>query len=93
MDIRLAQTLKERILVECKFHNKQQYYSDLKTSLYVKARFDDINAQKSGSEKFTTCLLATNTKFTRNAIRYSECAGIKLLSWGYPIFKFRINFI
>ena len=28
--------------------------------------------------------LITNTKFTENAITYSECAGIALLGWSYP---------
>ena len=28
--------------------------------------------------------LVTNTKFTKDAIKYAECVGLKLLSWDYP---------
>ena len=74
---------KEKIMVECKFHNKAKYRSNVKASLYVKSRFDDIRHSAS-EQKFTKCFLVTNTKFTSEAIKYGECAGIKMLSWGYP---------
>jgi len=28
--------------------------------------------------------IITNTRFTRNAIEYGECRGLKMVSWSYP---------
>ena len=76
------------IIVECKFHNEFGTKSDVKTALYVKARFDDIKmaerANQNGSEKITETWLITNTKLTSNAIRYSNCVGLKAIGWNYP---------
>lgn len=71
---------------ELKYHNDPGYKTDLKTALYVKARFDDIFAC---DPHLQTCLvdrglLITNTKFTSEAIRYASCAGLELLGWHYP---------
>jgi len=71
---------------ELKFHNKQGIKSDLKDALYVHARFEDIKkVQGSVNAKvIQEGWLITNTKFTRNSIRYGECAGLTMISWGYP---------
>jgi len=75
-------------LIECKFHNRQRYKSDVKIPLYVKARFDDIQKKfKSNAQHghlFHEALVATNTKFTSQAVQYSTCAGIQLLDWSLP---------
>ncbi len=76
----------EHIAAELKYHNDPGYKSDLKTVLYVKARFEDIFAV---NESQRTCpinrgLLVTNTKFTSEAIKYGECAGVEMLGWSYP---------
>jgi len=68
-------------MVECKFHNKVGTKSDVKTVLYMKARFDDVAAV---TKKLGDCLIATNTQFTSQAIKYGDCVGIKLLAWAYP---------
>ncbi|NBV42467.1 hypothetical protein EBR96_06845 [bacterium] len=77
-----------RILVECKFHNHPGTKSDVKTTLYVQARFDDIvkkwKAEPNDSEKFDEIWLVTNTAFTTDAIRYSQCMGMKAIGWNYP---------
>jgi hypothetical protein len=77
-----------RAMIECKFHNKQKYSSNVKTSLYIKARFDDINLglklRGKEKERFNECWIVTNTRFTSRAIKYAECVGIKVLSWRYP---------
>lgn len=65
---------------ELKFHNHQGIKTDLKDALYVYARFDDLVKAKKVDEG----ILITNTKFTKNAISYGECAGIKMLGWDYP---------
>lgn len=74
------------IAAELKYHNDPGYKTDLKTALYVKSRFDDIFACDPHVQ---TCLidrglLITNTKFTTEAIKYAECAGVELLGWSHP---------
>ncbi len=76
----------EYLAAELKYHNDPAYKTDLKVALYVKSRFDDIFACDPHVQ---TCpidrgMLVTNTKFTSEAIKYAECAGIELLGWSYP---------
>ncbi|MES2135155.1 MAG: restriction endonuclease [Patescibacteria group bacterium] len=72
---------------ELKFHNTPGLKTDLKTALYVRARYWDIQwgaedrKEKAGIDEGW---LVTNTKFTSKAIEYSNCSGIKLLGWSYP---------
>lgn len=72
---------------ELKFHNESGYKTDIKTALYVRARFTDID-QRGEDSKDSMHIhegwLITNTKFTDNAISYAKCAGIHLLGWDYP---------
>jgi hypothetical protein len=76
----------ERLAAEVKYHNNPGLKSDLKTALYVKARFEDIAAQsgKGSSTDYTSRLLITNTKFTSQVEIYAACAGLQLISWDYP---------
>lgn len=78
-------------IVECKFHNRQRYKSDLKVSLYVQARFEDLKKSWQIDEKDThkahRAWIVTNTDFTEDAVRYAQCVGIKALSWKYPYKK------
>jgi len=75
-------------MVEAKYHNEFGLKSDLKVSLYVKARYDDIEGNYFDyggvKRKLTERWLVTNTKFTDKAIQYGECNGLKLLGWNYP---------
>ncbi len=72
---------------ELKFHNTPAFKTDLKTALYVRARYWDIQwgaedrKEKAGIDEGW---LVTNTKFTSKAIEYSNCSGIKLLGWSHP---------
>ncbi len=88
MDV-VAQNSKEIIMVEAKFHNNTGLKSDLKTVLYVKARFDDIEGgdfyKKYGKLKPLKRFLFTNTKFSSRAVQYANCAGLNLVGWNYPI--------
>lgn len=75
------------IMAEAKFHNELGIKSDLKVALYVKARYDDLKNQEfvfGSRRKLDEGLLITNTNFTEMAIRYCECAGVKLIGWNYP---------
>jgi Holliday junction resolvase-like predicted endonuclease len=84
----LARKGNHRFFVECKFHNRAGYKTDVKVALYVNARFQDIKKrllEKSGSEKYNPeAWLVTNTKLSSDAIRYSACAGIRAIGWSYP---------
>jgi len=74
--------------IECKFHSKASFSSNVKTPLYINSRFRDIQKQWNKNPKNKTYLkqgwLVTNTKFTIDAIKYAECIGLRLLSWDYP---------
>lgn len=72
-----------RRLVECKYHNHEGIKCDVKIPLYVYARSLDLK-NNSPSELVSEFWLVTNTKFTSDAIKYSECVGLNLLSWDYP---------
>lgn len=75
----------KNIAAEMKFHNKLGIKSDLKVALYVHARFEDIQANNSSNAiSIDERWLVTNTKFTRNAIRYSKCVGLHTVSWSDP---------
>lgn len=72
---------------ELKFHNTPGFKTDIKTALYVRARFWDV--EYGFKDRGETCpiregWLVTNTKFTLQAIRYAECVGLTLLGWSYP---------
>jgi len=84
----VAQDKKELLMIEIKFHNNVGIKSDLKTALYVKARFDDL--EKGGffrgiaENKEQKRILLTNTKFSSRAIQYGTCAGLTMIGWNYP---------
>lgn len=71
--------------VECKFHNKEGTRSDLVDVLYTNARFDDLHDAHIADEPHADFgWLATNTKLTHTALKYSECQGLKILSLTKP---------
>ena len=77
----------EHLAAELKYHNDPSYKTDVKVALYVKARMDDIltcDPAVDASCPVDHPFLITNTKFTRDAIQYSRCAGLQLLGWSYP---------
>ena len=78
----------QHIMVECKFHNQPGLRSDVKISLYVQARFEDVERQwkkqPHHGEKFHEVWLVTNTKLTSDATDYASCVGMHALGWNYP---------
>ncbi|MBL7045112.1 MAG: ATPase [Parcubacteria group bacterium] len=82
----LAEKEGKQIGAEIKFHNKLGIASDLKVALYVHSRFEDIREgeKKRKEELISEDWLITNTRFSKNAIKYSKCVGMKLISWNYP---------
>ncbi|MES2436979.1 MAG: ATP cone domain-containing protein [Patescibacteria group bacterium] len=77
------------IMCEAKFHGQLGLKSDLKTILYVKARFDDLSKKTytfgAEPQPLSEGWLVTNTKFTITAIKYAECQGMKAIGWNYPL--------
>jgi hypothetical protein len=84
----LAKKKDHHAMAECKFHNRPGEKSDVKTAMYVHARFDDIRTryQTLGELKEVEVQpwLITNTKLSSDAITYGECVGLNLLAWDYP---------
>jgi hypothetical protein len=75
-------------MVECKFHMGKDANSDVKVPMYILSRFNDLNERKhtifSGKESISKCWIATNNRFTSDAIDFAKCSGLSLLSWNYP---------
>ncbi len=72
--------------IECKYHSSPGIYTGVKDVLYTYARFLDIRdgCKKGFCQKFDQSWLATNTKFSKDVIKYAQAKGIRLLSWDYP---------
>ncbi len=75
-------------LVECKFHNKSGYKSNVQVPLYVHSRFQDIisnpNLELKLKNKFGQAWVFTNTRFTEDAIEYARCVHMRVTAWSYP---------
>lgn len=84
----IAEKENEINLIECKYHKSQSYSCDIKVPLYIHSRFNDIsnkyNSNKNNPKKSFIGWIVTNTRFSLDAIKYSEYYGIKLISWNYP---------
>ncbi len=83
----IAQKKNESFMVECKFHNELGLKTHIQVPLYTEARFHDIEktwTPDSPHHKLMHTWIVTNTSFTYEAIKYSNCIGIKLTSWNYP---------
>lgn len=81
-----AKNDREIVLVECKYRNNAEGAHDVKTALYVHSRHEDLRSvmgKKYAGLKISGWLV-TNTRFTRDAIRFGRCSGMNILSWGYP---------
>jgi hypothetical protein len=78
----------EHLIMECKFHNRQNHRSNVTIPLYVRSRFVDINSawikQPELKNKTHTGWVVTNTRFTTDAEEYAQCVNLKLLSWSFP---------
>lgn len=70
------------LLGECKFHNIPNVKNDLKTALYVKARMDDV--RDNPKNQFNDFYLISNTSFSKDAIAYAKCSGLKLIGFNFP---------
>ena len=73
----------KKLFIECKFHNSPGERCSIKTTLYVKARHDDIVGHTK-KINYQHCYLVTNAKFSSESIDYGKCIGMNLLGWAYP---------
>ncbi len=73
-----------RVGIEAKFHNEAGGKTDIKDALYVYARYEDLARTHDKASRVDEGWLVTNTRFTKNAIRYAQCANLMLLGWDYP---------
>jgi len=77
--------------IESKYHNHRGTYSDVKTALYVHARFVDIEKavkkKKDSDNIHYYGWLVTNTKCTSEAVKYASCIKLRILAWQYPEVK------
>ncbi len=74
----------KRVGIEAKFHNDPSGKTDIKDALYVHARYEDLKRAPETSSHVDEGCLVTNTRFTRNAIRYAQCSNLRLIGWDYP---------
>jgi len=74
----------ERLAVEAKFHNNGSVKTDIKDALYVHARFEDLIEKRGSDDAIGDGWLVTNTRFSKNAIRYGQCVGLIMYGWDYP---------
>ena len=77
---------KKYLIGEVKFHNELGMKSDLKVALYVNSRVEDVKKYRSerGERAIDEGWLITNPKFSKAAVHYANCKGLKVLSWTYP---------
>lgn len=75
-------------MMECKFHNRPGFKTDVKVTLYIKSRFEDLAAvwktDQAIQHKKHEGWVVTNARFTKDALDYGQCSGLHLLSWDYP---------
>lgn len=78
----------KKLFIECKFHSEQGKNCNVKVPLYIHSRFEDVKKhvpQKGEiNQFFNEGWVVTNTRFTEDALKYSHCVGLQLLSWDYP---------
>ncbi len=84
----VAKKEKEIIIMECKFHANSRRICDVKVPLYFHSRFSDLEKQwkknPNSEEKIYTGWIATNTRFSGDAIKYAHCVKLNLLGWKTP---------
>lgn len=82
----IAEKQHQLVFVECKYRNQSGFSVDVKNPLYIHSRFQDILDNgfiKDDNIRFEGWI-ATNTKFTEDAIAFGRCKDIRMLSWNYP---------
>ena len=75
-------------VIECKFHSEEGRNCNVKIPLYIHSRYEDIqkhwNLKSNDNHTLDKGWVATNTRFTKDAIVYGKCVDLYLLSWDVP---------
>ncbi len=78
----------QQFMVECKYYNSQGKNCNVRVPLYIHSRFNDIEKRwKSApglAKRTFHGWVFTNTKFTKDAMDYGRCVGLRMVSWNYP---------
>ncbi|PKL77417.1 MAG: hypothetical protein CVV27_05545, partial [Candidatus Melainabacteria bacterium HGW-Melainabacteria-1] len=80
----VAQRDGQLTLVECKYRNTPGFKCDVKVPLYIHSRFEDIRSMRQLDKSAFHGWIATNARFTGDAIKYADCVGLKLIGWDFP---------
>lgn len=84
----LAQKEGKILAGECKFHIFPGERVDVKVALAHYARFLDLKSGdilKGAGDSQLFPMIVTNTKFTDEALKYSQCLAMDLLGWKHPL--------
>jgi hypothetical protein len=73
---------RKRSFIECKFHNSKERTNDVKVVLYIQARHLDLKANTKNN--YNDYWLISNTKFSKDAIQYAQCVGLRLIGQNWP---------
>ena len=78
----------QQFMVECKYYNSQGKQCNVKVPLYIHARFQDIEKRWKSTPGLENRSfhgwVVTNTRFTKDAMDYGRCIGLRMVSWDYP---------
>lgn len=84
----IAEKDHHHFMIECKFHNRQDYICNVKIPLYIQSRFLDVETSwkklDGHGEKFHQGWVVTNTRFSDDAMQYGRCKNLNLVGWDYP---------
>lgn len=85
----IAEQDENQFMIECKFHNRLGYISDIKIPLYIHSRFLDVERQwkKSDAQKLYQGWVVTNARFSKDAAQYGQCMNLHLVGWDYPQYE------
>lgn len=88
-EVDVLATNRDRIFtIECKYHVNPSAKSDVKVPMYIFSRYTDIRNHWEGKDGFKGKTyqqwVATNTRFTDDAIAFAQAYGLRILSWDYP---------
>jgi hypothetical protein len=88
---------REQHFVECKYYQRTGKNANVQVPLYIRSRVDDLIKFREDMPEFEGFTfhgwVATNTRFTADAITFGECTGLHLISWDYPKGKCLKDFI
>lgn len=84
----IAEKDHHHFMIECKFHNRQDYICNVKIPLYIQSRFLDVETSwkqlEGHGSKFHQGWVVTNTRFSDDAAQYGRCKDLNLVGWDYP---------